>query len=324
MITNIMKTKAFLCAAAAGLALLAVSCDKGDGYEKGLETPDGCMAAYFTSSNESSIIMTPEEYAESDILTLNVERAVSDAAASVPIEVVIGNDKIEVPSTVEFQAGEATSSIDIKLNNLEEKVEYSFTIKIADEYVDHYTIRDGSDVYTGNIIIAKWMKVVDGGAFRFKKDYFPTTYSDIYHLDGFNRFYIENFLGSGIDLGFSIKSHNGSKFIPFSDTDKSTWKGMFQPLDHYMNDPNGYSYWWLMSDVINFEYAGWTPEGYSLGINYINFYMSDDTTYAYIDMNGYGSNNTDNGYLCSYTYLSDDSEPGYIYVYMYWKEMVKE
>ena len=323
---NIMKINTFLFLAAAGLSLLAVSCNKGDGYEAGPEAPEGCISAYFTSSNESSVILTPEEYAKSNVITLQVERMVSDATISVPIEVVQKSEQIEIPSTVEFQAGESTSSIDIKLNNLEEKVDYTFTIKLAEDYVNPYTIKGGSDIFSGSVLIAKWEKVVDGGTFYFNNEYFPTTYSDIYHLDGFNKFYIENFLGSGINLGFSIKSYNSSTgaFVPFSATDKSTWKGMFQPLDHYMNDPDGYPYWWLMSDVINFEYAGWTPEGYSLGINYINFYMSDDTTYAYIDMNGYGSNNTDNGYLCSYTYLSDDSQPGYIYVYMYWKEMVKE
>ncbi len=317
-----MKINTFLCIAAAGLSLLAVSCNKDDGYVQGPETPDGCISAYFKSSNESSVILTPEEYAQSNVISLEVERAVSDASVSVPIEIVQKSDELDIPATVEFQAGEATSSIDIKLNNLEEKVDYTFTIRIADEYVDHYTIRDGSDVFTGSVLIAKWEKVVEDGTFYFANEYFPTTYSDIYHLDGFNKFYIENFLGSGINLGFSIKSYDATNgtFIPFSATDRTTWAGKMEPLDHFMEDPDGGYYWWLMRDVVTQDYASWTPEGWSVGIDYINFYETDDTTYIWIDMNGSTTSNT--GYMCSYTYLSDGSAPGYIYLYMYWDGMV--
>jgi hypothetical protein len=321
---NIMKLNTFLFLAAAGLSLMAVSCDKSDGYVEGPETPDGCIAAYFKSSNESSIILTPEEYAQSNVITLQVERAVSDASVSVPVEIIQKSDQIDIPSTVEFEAGESTSSIDIKLNNLEEKVDYTFTIKLADEYVDHYTIRDGSDVFKGSVLIAKWEKVVEDGTFWFNNEYFPTTYSDIYHLDGFNKFYIENFLGSGINLGFSIKSYdavNGT-FVPFSNNDKTTWAGKLEPLDHYLDDPDGGYYWWLMRDVVTQDYASWTPEGWSVGIDYINFYETDDTTYIWIDMNGSKTDMT--GYMCSYTYLSDGSNPGYIYLYMYWDGMISE
>ena len=317
-----MKINKFLFLAAAGLSLLAVSCDKSDGYVQGPETPDGCISAYFKSSNESSIILTPEEYAQSNVVTLKVERAVSDATVSVPVEIIQKSDQLDIPSTVEFMAGESESTIDIKLNNLEEKVDYTFTIKLADEYVDHYTIRDGSDVFKGTVLIAKWEKVVEDGTFYFNNEYFPTTYSDIYHLDGFNKFYIENFLGTGINLGFSIKSYDAANgtFIPFSATDKTTWAGKLEPLDHYLDDPDGGSYWWLMKDVVTQEYAYWTPEGWSVSVDYINFYTSDSTDYIWIDMNGSKTDMT--GYMCSYTYLSDGSTPGYIYLYMYWDGMV--
>lgn len=54
-----------------------------------------------------------------------------------------------------------------------------------------------------------------------------------------------------------------------------------------MNDPDGGTYWYLMKDADNYEYASWTPEGADKGISYINFYLdttSDD--YASIDMSG--------------------------------------
>ena len=75
-----------------------------------------------------------------------------------------------------------------------------------------------------------------------------------------------------------------------------------------------------MKDVVTQEYAYWTPEGWSVSVDYINFYTSDSTDYIWIDMNGSKTDMT--GYMCSYTYLSDGSTPGYIYLYMYWDGMV--
>lgn len=331
-----MTIDKFLCAAAAALTLAAVSCNKSESYAPGPETPDGCIAAYFTSSNESSIILSPEQYAAANVITLNVAREVSDSQVSVPIEVLYKSGEIEIPAAVEFQAGESSATVEIRLNGLQEKVEYPFSIKLADEYADHYTMLEGSDVFTGSVLIARWAKVVEDATFYFNGEYFPTTYSDIYHLDGFNRFYIENFLGSGIDLGFSIKSYDSSKkaFIPFSATDKTTWAGKFVPLDHFLDDPNGNPWWWLMSDVVNYAYACWKPDGFKYYINYINFYAVDnDITYDWIDMNGSADPEEPTGYLCSYTYLSpyesptDDFDdyiyPNYINLYMYWNGMEK-
>lgn len=306
--------------AAAGLTILmaAPSCGTKDSYEKGPETASDCIAAYFPSSNQSDYTLTPEEYSESNILSLKVERAVSDAAASVPVIVVSKDDVFEVPSTVEFAAGESSSTLGIRMNGLEQRVNYTFTIRLDDEYVDHYSVLDGSDVFKGDIVIARWVKVVKNARFMYSGQLFPDTYSDIYNLEGYNKFYIENFLGSGVNLGFSIKSYDSDagKFINFDPSDKTTWKGTFIPTDHCMDDPDGGT-WWLMKDVANQDYATWTPEGKETGFQYINFYKDESSTdFASIDMNG----STDNaaGYLCSYGYLTDGSETGYVYIYLYW------
>ncbi len=315
------KINEYMCLAAAGLTVLLAgsSCGTKDNYEKGPETSPDCIAAYFPSSNQTNYTLTPEEYSASDILSLKVERAVSDAAASVPVIVVSKDDVFEVPSTVEFAAGESTSTLDIKMNGLEQRVNYTFTVRLGDEYVDHYSVQDGSDVFKGDIVIARWVKVVKNARFMYSGQKFPDTYSDIYNLDGYNKFYIENFLGSGVNLGFSIKSYDEEekKFIAFNPSDRTTWKGTFIPLDHCMDDPDGGTWWWLMKDVANQEYASWTPEGSETGFNYINFYKDESTTdFASIDMNG--STDSTAGWLCSYGYLTDDSETGYVYVYMYW------
>ena len=306
---------------AAGLCTAAVSCSE-DNYEKGPEIPEGCISAYFASANEANILMTPVEYAKSNTLKLTVNREVSDEAASVPVIVEYKADEIEVPSTVEFNAGEASAELTLTLNNLEVKKSYAYSIRLDDNYADPYSILDGSDVFTGSVMIANWIKVVSNARFRYGNGSYPDTYSDIYYLDGQNKFYIENFLGSGVNLGFMIKSYDSTngKFIDFSISDKSTWTGTFIPLDHFLDDPDGGSYWWLMKNVADAEYASWTPEGYEVGFEYANFYKDESTTdYAFISMNG--STTAASGYLCLYGYLTDGSNIQYEYIYMYWDKM---
>ena len=84
-----------------------------------------------------------------------------------------------------------------------------------------------------------------------------------------------------------------------------------------MDDPDGGTWWWLMNNVANQDYASWTPEGATDGFSAINFYKDESSTnYAYIDMNG--STETSTGFLCSYGYLTNDDSTGYVYIYMYW------
>lgn len=315
------KINEYICLAAAGLTILMAgsSCDSKDSYEKGPETSPNCIAAYFPSSNQTNYTLTPEDYSASNILSLKVERAVSDAAASVPVIVVSKDDVFEVPATVEFAAGESASTLDIRMNGLEQRVNYTFTVRLDDDYVDHYSIKDGSDVFKADIVIARWVKVVKNARFMYEGQRFPDTYSDIYNLEGYNNFYIDNFLGSGVNLGFSIKSYDeeNEKFITFDPYDRETWNGLFVPLNHCMDDPDGGTWWWLMKDVANQEYASWTPEGNETGYTYINFYKYEtDPSYASINMNG--STDSTAGYLCSYGYLTDGSETGYVYIYFYW------
>lgn len=315
-----MRIKEYIYIAAAGSALLlAGSCGEKENYEKGPETAADCIAAYFPSSNQGSLTLTPEEYSESNIYSLTVERAVSDEAASVPVEVVTKDNVFEIPSTVEFAAGESTSTLSISMNGLEQRVNYSFTIKLGEDYVDHYKVLDGSDLFTGNVLIARWVKVVKNARFMYQGQLFEDTYSDIYNLEGYNKFYIENFLGSGVNLGFSIKSYDSAqgKFINFDPSDRTTWTGTFIPSDHCMDDPDGGSWWWLMKDVANNEKAAWTPGGSEKAFSGINFYKDESSTdFAFIDMNG--STETSTGYLCSYGFFADESETGYVYIYLYW------
>jgi len=291
----------------AGLAFMMMACDNEDDYKVGPEPAAGNIAAYFASSNVSSLTLTPEDYAKSTEMELKVARTVTDAAASVPIEVVDAGSQFTFPSAVEFAAGEATSTIKVGYAGLETGVTYSFTIKLADDYTDPYAQLDGSPVFTCSVMIANWKKVVKDALFYDASSYFPKTYSDIYVLEGQNKFYIENFMGSGVNLGFTISG------AAFSYIDKSTWNGYFSLTDHYTEYvTDSYLYWYIVDD--SGAYAKWDD-------TVTDFYLYGGTTgslFSTIDM--LGSLETYAGYLYGYIDYADGTVCNGTYISMYWDE----
>lgn len=317
------KLNKFLCLAAVGLFMVGLSsCGDDDNYQPGPETPSTSVAAYFSSANEANLILTPDEYNASKNIVLTVERKSTEAAVSIPVVVDAASEGLDIPATVDFAAGEATSTLTISCPNLTAATTYSYQLHLDEAYVDPYTKLDGSSVFKGSILIARWIKVVDGGYYLYENNRFPSGDCNIYQLEGQNKFYFENFMGSGIDLGFYIAAEDSEtgEFTAsaFNASDRTTWKGVPVPTDHSLADPTGGSYWWLMSNVENEDYAGWSIEGSSVGIDYISYYQESPVTdsYAYIDMSG--SSSSYSAFFTPYIYLSDGSETGYTYIFFYW------
>lgn len=301
-----------------GVALTSLTaCGDDDDYSSAPKVSADNMGAYFAASNAADEILTPEEYANRPSIDLTVKRANSKGDADVAVIVDRADEVFEIPSTVSFKDGETEATLTIGCKNLEALKPYQFTIHLDENATNPYVKVDGSSVFNYQVMVARWVKVVENAKFTYQDNIFPAVTSDIYELEGQNKFKIENFLGSGVDLSFKIipQDPNGTySEAAFSASDKSTWKGAFVPLDHFLNDENGY--WYLMKDVDAGDYASWTPEGSELGINYINFYNDGTENYSSIDMNG--SSTSFAGFLVPYIYYSDGNTSGYTYIYMYW------
>ncbi len=302
-----------------GMAVVCLtSCGDDDNYQPAEKVAADNLGAYFASSNEADEIITPEEYASRPTVDLVVKRKNTKGAATIDVTVDQADPEFTIPANVDFKDGDSTAILSVGCKNMEQNKNYKLSIHLQESTTNPYEKVDGSYKFNYSLLIARWIKVVEQGTFYCQDSRLPQVKSDIYQLEGQNKFRIENFLGSGIDLSFYIVPQDkGGTWTTsaFSATDRKTWSGIFMPLDHYLNDPDGYSYWWLMTD--DDDYASWTPEGEELGISYINFYKdttSDD--YASIDMNG--STTSVAGILTPYIYFSDGSDSGYTYVYMYW------
>lgn len=304
-----------------GMAVVCFSaCNSDDdNYQPAEKVAADNLGAYFASSNEADAIITPEEYASHPTVDLVVKRKNKKGAATIDVTVDQADPEFEIPSNVDFKDGDSTAILSVGCKNMEQNKNYKLSIHLQESATNPYEKVDGSYKFNYSLLIARWVKVVEQGRFSCSDSRLPQVYSDIYQLEGQNKFRIENFLGSGLDLSFYIiPQDKGGTWTAsaFSATDRTTWSGIFMPLDHYLNDPDGYDYWWLMGDGES-DYASWTPVGSDLGVSYVNFYK--DTTsdnYASIDMNG--STTTYAGFLIPYIYFSDGSESGYQYIYMNW------
>lgn len=297
--------KTYLYAVLAFLGLTLTACQKSGGYEPGPEPDPDSVEAYFLSSNASEYILGNDVTS----LTLEVGRMKSDFAASVPVTVEFQDEPFQIPSTVEFEAGESTAELTISLQNMPAKKEQQFIIRLGGDAANPYAIHDGSELFSGKVLVSEWKKVVQNALFWFSAVLDSQITSDIYWLDGFNRFRIENFLGTGFDLSFSINDED------FDPEDTSTWTGELSPLDHYAEEPtdDGYPYWSLRDDSGN--YCAWTPDGSPDTVTGMFIYRT--YTYSGIEMDGAGS---PDAFLTAYINTSTGKYDGWEYINAYWDE----
>ncbi len=306
-----------------GVGALALgSCSTSDDYERAPQVAEGVISAYFPNSNEASTVISPDQYAEAPADTIVVSRKSTAGAATVPVIVDYADSVFDIPSQVEFKDGESEATLVVKYLNMEKYKEYKYSMHLDEAYTNPYTIVDGSTVFNYSVMISTWEKVVDGMQVYFDEEVVPTTTSDVYHLEGVNRFYIENFLGSGVNLTFKIiPSDENGNFSEdnFDASDMSTWTGSIVPESNYYQEYDSdydYYYWWLLTD--DNDYAAWTIDGYAHGgLSGINF-MKDESSdnYGSIDMNGVSG--TSAGFLYSYIYYTDETNSGgWVSVYLY-------
>lgn len=295
---------------AAAIALCFASCGSDDEYTPGPQTPSNSIKAYFDADNTYSWTLSPEDEKS---LTITLSRQNTDDAAEVPLHVeAVDTAAIVIPSTVSFAAGEATASIVVKCEGLTPKKSYGFTIAIDDAAADHYGIQDGATRYVGSVIVSTWVKLKDVKFYYYQTEGMPTTYSELYQLDGVNKFYLTDFLGSGTDLYFTV---NGSSFaLPDNDSADGampTGNGELVPDEGnvYTEDYTSYKLYtlYLGTNAAGDDVWGWTKDG----VTYKAFYWyGGSSDYSYIDF--------DDNYIYMSAYPSSNSVSDYVSLYGVW------
>lgn len=190
---------------ALALGLCLASCDeKNDDFTPGDPTPADCMQVYFDSSNPADFIDEPNSRTSIDIVVSRVDTA---SAAEVPIVCKLADDGLSIPSSVKFAEGEKSTNLTISFGELETSKKYNFSLAIDDAYADHYSNLDGSTVFVGYVMDATWSVYVSGAKMTYSV--VGTEYSwtvDIERLGSTNRYSIRDFMGSGLDMTFTVGS----------------------------------------------------------------------------------------------------------------------
>lgn len=298
---DMMKINTFFYMAVICLGLGLSSCSD-DEYQRGEEPVPYNMTAYFSANNKAEYIFTPEDVAESSTLQLEVKRLQSDDAASIPVIVVDKDDIFKIPATVEFEAGESTATLNVEYAGIEEKKLCEFSIRLDENFIDPYKKVEGSDVYAASVFVSNWRQISKNVQFWFTNinDKYNSKIfhnANFYQLEGQNRFRFEDYLGSGIDMQFSIVPTKAN--ITFSATDPNTWQGRLEPLSNYMDGGqvalNGvyYNCWWFMKDASSF--ASWKLPVLDVTVNYVNFFSNYMSEFNYVS--GGGKQMTDNIWL---------------------------
>ncbi len=242
------------------LLLGVVACDNNDEDWAAGPAVKGTVSVYFSSENETAIISTPEEFATDPTFTLTLKRSDATGSLTVPIEVETNEGNFQVPNQAEFAEGVAETSLTINFGQIESFKTCALKLRVSEEYANPYAQQDGLDYYDGTVLVSQWTKIVENASFAFSSLY-PVVQSPIYHLEGVNRFRIENFLGSSYDLVFRLE---GAKVQA---DDPATWEGELYPLSNAEWDE--YGYWWLLNNAGD-DYATWEISGQPIA--YIEFY----------------------------------------------------
>ncbi len=296
---------------ALAVAFCLTACDdKNDSdYVPGEPTPANCMQVYFDADNAAETILTPED----ESFDIKVSRKLTDEAAKVPIVVKSVDDAeaIQIPLEVEFAAGEAEATLTVVVKDLTPKKKYSFEIAIDELYADHYTINNGATLYRGSILVSQWKKVLEHVKFYYTAaDGLPVTYSDVYQLEGVNKFYITNLLGVGADMYFKIDGMFDADNVYDSFGELVPEDGNAVVADDYPSD--GYKLYYVVAgyDAEADDYI-WNWSVGDTNIDYFYWYGG----YSY---SSYSTIDFTQNYIGLYGYVSSDKGAGWGSVYGVW------
>ncbi len=292
------------------LSALTVACSDSDSYSPGEATQSDAQGAFFASTNAAEYILEPEDSA----FQIVVGRCDTTRSASVALHTVYADTTaIQLPDSAHFSAGQAYDTISVDARGLTPRTKYSFRFTVDEKDADHYAQQDGSTMMEAYVIVSQWKKIHQNAKFYYYGlSVLPTTYSDIYTLEGVNKFYISNFMGSGNDFYFTL-TPDGAKF----NADKiETLCGEMVPVEGmgaYAFDYSTYK--------LNYVVSGIDADGY-----YIYNWNVDDCSIDYLDWYGgynygpYSWIDFAQKYIYLYGYICSNKYTGFVQIYGQWND----
>ena len=256
------------------------ACSNSDKWEPGQSEGD-TMGVYFQNLDNYDILIQADD---SRTVTVNVARLETDDAAVVPIVLVSAPEGVKAPQTVEFNAGEETTSFELDLTDMPLKSSGDVVLKIDPAYATLYAA--GTSQMTLKVTVTGgWIVLADNLVLDFAESTYeyPKQETKLYVLEGTQRFKIPDFMHSGLDFIFTVENPQGTSPIIVPYTNCRMYSEIYPDSDDDYNS-------WYLYDTANAQYPTWSPDGVSPAITAMMFYGHDDSrVYSYIRMDqGYG------------------------------------
>lgn len=302
------------------MATLASCNNNDDNFEPG--SPAGTKASVYFINNYDAQNIIGDEPTIQDTLWFELGRTDSTEALDVPLVVESKAECISVPETVHFDAGDTTAWLGLTYVGIKFGEEAKFTVRIADDYANPYTEKEGSTRLMSSILRSQWNTVCDSLVFSPASYAWPDQGCRVENLQGQKRFRFTNFLGSGQSLEFSL---NGE----FDKVDLTNNKGEINPLSNYYDMG---TYWYFTNGG---NYDPWSPKGSKKTIEYMYFWVGESYTMldlgidkdvaSTVTLDGetyyYGLNQDHYGIMTAWIVYTDGTSGWeYIYLYPYYKK----
>ncbi len=263
-------------------ALFLTACSDSDNWEPGEPEPSN-MGVFFTDLDKYDITIEADD---SHVFSIGLGRIDNTEAASVPLKVVSCPEGVVVPASVEFKAGEETTSFEIDATDMPLKTKGDVILQIDPQYAAIYGA--GSSQMTLKLTTTGgWELLADDVVISCYIANYPNVTASLYVLEGTDRFKILDFMGSGTDLVFYAADTSVKNKVVFPFTNYKYYYELWP--DSYEDDED---YPWYFYDTEKAAYpAIWTPAGWPKSIEYLTFYIYDGEDKAcYFNFNtGYGT-----------------------------------
>lgn len=271
-----MKLIQYITLAAASVsAVLIQSCSDSSDWEPGPKDNDTGVCAYFEPQSSNKYIFGSDADAETMSINVPVHRVNTESAVSLPVTLSSEVSGFTAPSTVEFAAGQAETTIAVNCGGIPKGSFQNVTVSLPEDQTDVYGI--GGSSITLSAIISDWKVLADNVTYYYNDsngdEMYPRTKGTLYHLEGTYMFRLTDFFGSGLEMPFETKTPGNTQFVP---TQNADYLIQYEPDD-------AYNCWYLYNEEEQ-TWPTWVPGGDPDGreIEYALFYGSAD--YCTINM----------------------------------------
>lgn len=269
--------------ASIAILTLATACSDSDDWTPGPEEASGAVA-YFPEQSAYKFTLMPDDDHTIPVLIAR-NSAVGDA--TVALTCTSSVEGLSLPTSVTFHDGEKTTFVPIDCSNVPLKTSAQISLTINDPLIYG---AGSAQVDLTVTTTAGWIKVATVYC-SFQEYYSPIT-MDLMVLDGTSSFKFADYLGSGVDLPFTLTSSGVENLVPTANVD-------FIQDDDYGS--------WYFYDEANETYPVWSPDGEGEPKIYAAYTYGQ--SYTYISLSeGYGQIAMAPDY--------DDGTWGYNYVYL--------